>query len=61
MTLIDIILVSLVAAALALAVRSVLRDHKKGGCSGGRTGCSECSGRCYSDCRGPESSEKHSQ
>jgi len=41
---IDIILVLLIIAAVGLAVRKVIRNRKKGGCSCGCAGCS--SGSC---------------
>lgn len=37
----------LVAALVFLAVRSVVRQSKSGGCSGCGGGCSRCSRRCH--------------
>ena len=43
----DIILILLIAAAAVLAVRKMIRDRKKGGCSCGCAGCTSgtCAGR----------------
>ncbi len=41
----------LLLVAVILAIRSVLRDHKKGGCTHGCSGCSlsGCGGGCHCD------------
>jgi hypothetical protein len=47
MNIFDIVLVLLIAGALILAVRSTLKQRKKGGCCGSCTGCphgKNCSG-----------------
>lgn len=41
------VVASLVLAVLfGLAIRSIYRDAKSGGCCGGCAGCSGCSGSC---------------
>ena len=40
----DIIVIAVIGLAVSLAVRSMLKDRKKGGCAG----CSGCSGHCGS-------------
>ena len=48
MNLSTIIVGLIVLAAVALALRAVLRQSKKGGCAG----CSGCSGACsHAECR----------
>lgn len=46
----DIIVLTVLAAVLLTAVRSMLKVRAKGGC-GGCSGCSGCSGNC-SSCSG---------
>ncbi len=45
MNIFDIILLILIGLALFMAVRKVISDHKKGGCCGNCSGCSQ-SGHC---------------
>ena len=42
MTLIDLIIIMIIAGLVTLAVKKVLKDKAEGRC----TGCSECSGAC---------------
>lgn len=39
---------AVVLAVLCLAIRSILKNHKKGGCAacGGGCGCGHCAGSC---------------
>lgn len=41
-----VIVGAIVLAVLSLAVRSMLKSHKKGGCSACGGGCGHCSGGC---------------
>lgn len=45
----DIIVLSVIGIASALAVRSLWKDRKKGGCSGCSHNCSHCSYRCETE------------
>lgn len=45
MTILDLAVLALIGAGAALAVRSIRRDRKKGGCAG----CA--GGMCFRDCR----------
>ncbi|MCR5112167.1 MAG: FeoB-associated Cys-rich membrane protein [Ruminococcus sp.] len=45
MNIFDIILLILIGLALFMAIRKVISDHKKGGCCGNCSGCSQ-SGHC---------------
>ncbi len=48
----DIIVLVVLAGIIALVVRSMWKNHKKGGhCSGCSSSCSDCSG-CLTECRG---------
>lgn len=40
----DVIILAVIGVAVFFAIRSLRKDHKKGGC----TGCSGCSGGCGS-------------
>lgn len=42
----DLIVIGVLAAAVLLAVRSLWKNHKAGGCAG----CSKCSGGCSCGC-----------
>ncbi|MBP5578341.1 MAG: FeoB-associated Cys-rich membrane protein [Ruminococcus sp.] len=47
MNIFDIILVLLITAAVIFAVRSTVKQHRKGGCCGSCTGCphgKDCTG-----------------
>ena len=44
----DIIVLSILGAVVLLAVRSMLKAKKSGGCAG----CSKCSGGCAGGCAG---------
>ena len=46
----DIIVLTVIGFCVALAVRSMWKDHKNGGCAG-CSGCSHNCGRCQSACR----------
>lgn len=47
MNLVDFILIAVIAAAIFLAVRSILKRKKSGGCcSGGCSNCSSCKKGC---------------
>ena len=41
------IVLLVLAAVVLLAVRSLVRSRKRGGCGGGCAGCSGCSGCCH--------------
>ena len=41
----DILLVALIAVALLLAIRKIVRDRRRGKCTCGCDGCSGCSHR----------------
>jgi hypothetical protein len=45
----DIIVISVILFFVGLAVRSMWKDHKKGGCAG-CSGCSHSCGSCASAC-----------
>ena len=45
----DIIVLSVLAAAVILAVRSIIKARKSGGCAG-CSGCSGCSHSCSCGC-----------
>ena len=42
----DIIVISVILFFVGLAVRSMWKDHKKGGCAGCSHNCSSCGGAC---------------
>ena len=42
----DIIILAALAAVVALAVRALVKQRRKGGCAGCSGGCAGCSGRC---------------
>ena len=42
----DIIVLSVIIFTVALAVRSLWKDHKKGGCAGCSRNCGSCSASC---------------
>ena len=44
----DIIVIAVLAVVVAFAVRSLMRQRKKGGCAGCSCGCGSCQGctRC---------------
>lgn len=44
-----LIVLAVLALVVFLAVRSLLRARKNGGCSGCSGGCSGCSGGCHTD------------
>ena len=46
----DIIVISVILFFVGLAVRSMWKDHKNGGCAG-CSGCSHNCGSCHSACR----------
>ena len=48
----DIIVLSVLAAIVLAAVRSMLKSRAKGGCSGCCGSCSGCSGNCSGCNRG---------
>ena len=46
-----VIVGAIVLAVLCLAVRSMIKSHKKGGCSACGGGCGGACGHCSADCR----------
>lgn len=42
----DFIVLAVLGIVVALAVRSLYRDHKKGGCAGCSHNCGSCSAHC---------------
>lgn len=46
----DIIVISVILFFVGLAIRSMWKDHKNGGCAG-CSGCSHSCGSCHSACR----------
>ena len=42
----DIIVLAVLGVIVALAVRSLYRDHKKGGCAGCSHNCGSCGSVC---------------
>ena len=42
----DLIIILALAAIVTLAVRSLIRSRKKGGCAGCSGGCANCARRC---------------
>ena len=50
----NLIAILVLAGVVALAVRSILKTKRQGGCAGG---CPGCSGSCH--CGGPSRKENH--
>lgn len=42
----DLIVLAVLGMVVALAVRSLYRDHKKGGCAGCSRNCGSCGSAC---------------
>lgn len=45
----DIIVLAVLAVVVAAAIRSLWKDHKKGGCAGCSHNCAGCTSACGAD------------
>ena len=45
----DLIIILALAAVVTLAVRSLIKSRKKGGCAGCSGGCANCAHKCHSN------------